>query len=377
MKTLFWTMALVPISWGVAHPITGGEIQWATGPALQKRLAETVDIVMSENPLRSALNNLSRNKKVAVLIDRRVDPGQKIQISLRQTSLREALEAIAGKCGLGVTLIGPVAYFAPPEVAWRVRTIKALREEEVRRLAPAIVKKFLQPKPMAWDDLTSPRELLEKLGGENGFEINGLDQVPHDLWAAADLPPLGLVERLTLIVGQFDLTFAVSADGKQVTLLPALEHVELVRTYPAGAQPEATAKRYAALAPDARIEIVGPRIQVAGTIEDHQRITAAQRPSLRPETKPAQTDLALKRFTLTVKEKPLGQLLRQLAAQLNLELKMDDKALQQAGVSLQQRVSFSVKEATLDELLQAALRQTPLKFARRGKVVQIEPSGKK
>ena len=76
-------------------------------------------------------------------------------------------------------------------------------------------------------------------------------------------------------------------------------------------------------------------------------------------------------------EQPIGPLLEQLAAQINLEIKIDAKALEQAGVSLDQRVSFGVKNATVDELLRAALRQTGLKFVRKGNVVQIEPSEEK
>ncbi|MGD0653230.1 MAG: STN domain-containing protein [Thermoguttaceae bacterium] len=333
-----------------------------------------MDIVWGEIPLRQALESLARNKKVAVLIDRRVDPSRKIDISLHQTPLKDVLETIAQKCNLGISMVGPVAYFAPPEVARRVRTLVALRQEDVRRLAPAAAKRFFNQKSMAWDDFAQPRELLEKLGTENGFRIEALDQIPHDLWAAADLPPLELIERITLIAGQYDLTFQVSADGNRLTLLPVPEHVELVRTYPAGRQAQATAKNYASLAPQAQIQIDGDKIIVTGMIEDHEHISAPHRPAERNTAKSADTDFTLKQYTLTIVEQPIGPLLKQLAPQLNLEIKIDDNAIRQAGVSLDQRISFSVKDATLDELLRAALQQTRLKFVRRGNVVQIEPS---
>jgi hypothetical protein len=316
---------------------------------------------------------LARNQNVAVLIDRRIDPGRKIEISLHQTPLKEALAAIAQKCGLGFSMLGPVAYFAPPDVARRVRTLAALHQEDVHRLPPAAMKKFMQPKPFAWDDFATPRELLQSLASEAGIEIIGLDRVTHDLWAAADLPPLSLIDRLTLIAGQYDLTFEVSADGNRITLLPVPEHIELVRTYPAGRQPEDVAKKYALLAPEARIQIHGDKIVVSGLIEDHERISAPRRPPRQNTAKSAETDFALKRYTLKVVEKPIGPLLKQLAAQSNLEIQMDDKTLRQAGISLDERISFSVKDATIDELLRAALQQTQLKFIRRGNVVQIEP----
>ena len=332
-----------------------------------------MDIVFGESPLRGALENLARNKNIAVLIDRRVDPNRKLEISLHQTPLKEALEAIALKSGLGYSMVAPVAYFAPPEVARRVRTLVALRQEDIRRLPPDAAKNILQPKPLAWDDFAAPRELLERLGSEAGIEIAGLEQVPHDLWAAADLPPLGLVEKITLIAGQYDLTFEVSADGNRITLLSVPERVELARSYPAGRRPEELAKKYAAIVPQARIKIAGDKIIVAGLIEDHERITNPPRPAEQGTARQAESDLVIKQYTLKVVEKPIGPLLKQLAAQLNLEIKIDYKAVEQAGVSLDQRVSFNVKNATLDELLRAALEQTHLKFVRRGTFVQIEP----
>ena len=58
---------------------------------------------------------------------------------------------------------------------------------------------------------------LAQLGQRSGVEITGLEQVPHDLWAAADLPPISLVARLTLIAVQFDLTFKVAGEPQAET----------------------------------------------------------------------------------------------------------------------------------------------------------------
>jgi Secretin and TonB N terminus short domain len=373
MKTIFCISVIVTVFWGPITPMSWGATPWATGPVLQKMLAEPVDIVLVENPMRQALVSWSQNKNVAVLLDRRIDPGRKIEITLRQTPLKEAFEKIAQKYNLGISIVGPVVYFAPPETARTVRTLVALRREDVRRLAPTTAKKYIEQKSMSWDDLTTPRDLLEKLGRENGIQIAGMDQIPHDLWAAADLPPLELIERLTLIAGQYDLTFQVSADGNRITLLPVPERVELVRSYPAGRQAQATVKNYASLAPQARIHIDGDKIVVSGMIEDHERISTPQRPAERNTAKSADVDPAFKRYTLTIEEQPIGPLLEHLVPQLNLELKIDKKALEKAGISLDQRVSFSVKNVTVDELFRAALKQTGLKFIRRENIVQIVP----
>ena len=46
----------------------------------------------------------------------------------------------------------------------------------------------------------------------------------------ADLPPLPLVDRLTLILGQFNLTFQISSDGRTVTLVSMPEDLMPMKT---------------------------------------------------------------------------------------------------------------------------------------------------
>ena len=64
------------------------------------------------------------------------------------------------------------------------------------------------------------------------IEIQGTDRIPHDLWAAGDLPPLNLTDRLTLVAAQFDLTFAIDPTGESVSLVEMPATVEISRSYP-------------------------------------------------------------------------------------------------------------------------------------------------
>jgi hypothetical protein len=347
--------------------------RWATGAELQKRLNSPVDITWAENPLRHAIGNLSRSQKVAALIDRRVDADQKLDVELEGVTLRAAFEEIARGRGLGVSLLGPVLFLGPPAAASRLRTVAALREEDVRRLPAGVGEKFAALKPMAWDDLATPRELLAALAAENGVELTGLELVPHDLWAAADLPPLSWTDRLTLIAIQFDLTFAISADGTAVRLTALPGRLAVVRSYAGGSDPAATARKFAALAPGAEIKVSAGRVYVRGLVEDQERITQPRRPA-HPPKPPARPGLASQRFTLTVKEHRVGPLLEQLARQLKLELTIDRQAIGQAGISLDQRISFSVSDATVDELLQAAAKPAGLRAQRRGSAVEVGPA---
>ncbi|MGA2620592.1 MAG: STN domain-containing protein [Thermoguttaceae bacterium] len=312
-----------------------GGVAWATGPALQERLDAKLDLIWSgsANPLQAALAKLSRAERVAVLLDRRVDPDQNVAIKLVAVPLVTALGEIAHSRQLGVAMLGPVAYFGPPEAAARLPPLSALREEEVRRLRPATARRLLLRKPLVWRDYAAPRDVLGQLAEQGGVELLDREQVPHDLWAAADLPALPWVDRVTLIVNQFDLTFQVAADGRSVRLVPV----------PQGVASSA--------------DVAGPR------------------PAPRAEPAGNRPPLAARLLVtrLSVREKPLAAVLEQLAVKLNFELRLDRPALRAAGISLDQRVSLEVENATVDDVLRALLRTTPLTYRRHGNLVEVVP----
>ena len=77
---------------------------------------------------------------------------------------------------------------------------------------------------------------------------------------------------------------------------------------------------------------------------------------------------------MSVQDVPVGVILEKLAARLKLDLRIDHGALQRAGISLKQRVSISVQNVTVDELLFEVIKPTPLRFRRRGNVVEIGPA---
>ena len=374
-------LALVVLSAGVATWYMAAEATAAnsllTGVRLQKRLAHPVDLVWAAKPLGTALRSLSQIQDVAVLLDRRVDPGLEINLSLPGVPLEDAMRQMAASRKLGVTVLGPVAYFGPPGVTSRLRTIAAMRREAIGKLPAALQRKFLLPRSMTWHDFATPRGLLEDLAAEEGLELFALELVPHDLWAGAKLAPAALCDRLTLILVQFDLTFQVAADGRRIKLVPLPDDVSLVRSYPAGSQPSLTGEKLAALAPDARVKVVGDKVWVKGLLEDHERITAPTQTRLtgRPGGSSRLTggNLANKRFTLTAENQPIGALLKQLAAGLGLELRIDYQALQEAGVSMEAPVSFSVEKATVDDLLRTAIKSMPLRYRRVNNVVEIGP----
>ncbi len=348
--------------------------RWTTGTALAQRLNTPVGVTLGGSPLREGLYRFGRTQAVAVLLDRRIDPGQELDVTLNQVPLRQALHRIADAGDMGLAQLGPLFYFGPPPAAARLRTLAALKRDEVRGLPREPARRLAQSRSFRWDDLATPRDLLGTLAREGRFDLEGLDQVPHDLWAGADLPPLPLIDRLTLIAAQFDLTPSMSPDGTTLRLEPLPSEVAVVRRYPGGPEPEATAARLAQYAPDAEIRVSGGGVFVKGSIEEHEQISASRRPPRAKPDSPADDDLRHTRIErFAVEHQPVGPVLQAIASQLGLELSIDQAAVQRAGVSLEQRISIQGEGGSVDELLEEVCRAAGLAFRRKGRVVEIRP----
>ncbi len=326
---------------GVMLILSGGRLAAATGPlagaALQARLRERTSVLFDGNSLRDALYRLCENYRVAVLLDRRIDPDRPLRITLRNVSTVSALNGIAKESNASVAWVGSTAYFAPTEPAVSVRAVLTARESDVRSLPEKKSVKLRRVKTLAWSELSEPRKILEKIAEETSVTIENPDLIPHDLWAEAKLGQLDFVERATLIAHQFDLTFAITEEGDAIKLVPLPKDLKTAKETPA-----------ADGSPSAESQSTGAAAKIDASA------------------------LAKKRFTLQVKEQPAGGVFKKLAEQIGLDLEMDQAAIEESGGSLSKRISFSVKNATVDQLFSTVAREAGLKFRRQGTKVVIE-----
>ncbi|MGH7194587.1 MAG: hypothetical protein ACREJM_13800, partial [Candidatus Saccharimonadales bacterium] len=221
---------------------------------------------------------------MAILLDRRVDPDQPLTLAVDAVVLEEAVENVAHHCQTEVSWFGPLAYLGPRRAARRLRSLAALRGQDAAQLTAKRRQAFARDRAWRWNDLATPRELCQGLAEEANARLESLDLLPHDLWAAADLPPLSWTDRLTLLANEFDLTFEFADGGATVRLVPIVEPVRIERRYSGGSQPAQLAKRFAELAPEAEVARAGGKVIVVGRIEDHERLSA--KPKTPPRGKP-------------------------------------------------------------------------------------------
>jgi hypothetical protein len=341
---------------------------WLAGPALRAQLVQPIKLAWSGVPIRKGLADFAQSQSIAILLDQRIDPGLPLEVSFDNVPVEMALERLARSQQLGVSWYGPLVYLGPEPAARRLRTLAALRAGESKSLPAAKRSSFAKTQTWHWDDFAEPRALVEQLADEARVEIARIEDIPHDLWPAADLPPLSWTDRLTLVANEFDLTFRFAEDGRKIELIRVPESVLLERGYPGGRNPRELAERWQREAPDAEIAVNGDKVVVRGRIEDHEILTAAKPRSQAPAAGGTEV------YTLAVRDQPLGPVLDELKQRLGLELHIDEAAFKKAEISLDRRVSFSVEKATLDELLAAALKPAGLTFRRREKSIDIFPA---
>jgi hypothetical protein len=361
-----------------------GVSTWSTGPAFEQQLRENTSVSWSGTPLREGLQRLSELQRVCILLDRRIDPTTRLEVNA-SGPMAEVLVAIAKAHNatvtdlerrrfpgstLAFTRLGPVVFGGSPNVALYLRTINELRKDEVRQFPGEVRQKLVRVQSLRWDDLAEPRQILERLAQTSGVQIAGLDLVPHDLWPGADLPPLGLVERITLVAIQFDLTFRISPDGEQVTLRPADQSdLALERNYPAGPSPQQRLEQWRQLLPETPMELAGGQIRVSGRLEDHERLEGINTQSGQPATSSGGQEV----YTLNIRNIPAAQVYKQLADKLKLELRYDAAGLRDRNVNLDRRITFRVEKVSLEELWRTATAPLGLEAKIEDGVVEIRP----
>lgn len=322
---------------GLAGDASAETTNWLTGRDLDQRLDRSVSVTFSGRELRNGLSSLATQQKVAIWIDRRVDPHQKIDLAIRDLPLGETIQELARHVDLSSTRLGPVIYVGPITTAEKLATVVQRQRAQIKNLPGPRRKVLLARRPLAWHERATPQQVLAQIG--DGFQIAAIDvdKLPHDLWPANSLPPLDLAEQLTLVTAGFDRAFRINRKGTKWRLEPMPEDIS-----------DAAKKKTPA---------------------------ASQRsPASRQQDK--DTDETIpdrKRITLRVEDVRLRTLLRSVEQQLSLSIDFDER-LQADESTLNQRVSVDATDATIDEFVAAVLQDTGLSHRREGRKIRISPA---
>lgn len=354
--------------------------RWLTGRPFRSALDARISAVWDHVELRMILQRIGQEQQIAILLDRRIDPNQTLSVELSGRSVRDVLERIADKCGAAVSVLGDVVYIGPPAAAEKLRTLAELRSAEAFREPTDISGgrqfQLADRRPLTWNDLDRPADILQQIAGRYRLWVEAAEQLPHDLWAGATLPQVDAVEALTLLLVQFDLTFAWQNAGAGIRLEPIPRDVRIERRHsPRNMTPQAAAVQWQSRFTGLSAEPDGREVVVRGTVEQHEAIVELLRPPRPATPRPGSNEpvpLERRVFTLKVQEAPVLAIMQKLE-ESDIAFRYDAAALKAAGVDLNQRIDLDVKQAPAAELFRAMFEPLKVKFTFEKLTVTLEP----
>ncbi len=346
-------------------------------PALARRLDQPVTLAWQGQHLGPALVRLAEVQGLPLWIDRRVNTGATVDLAASDEPLSTVLDRLANvgdADAWGWSTLGQVVYFGPRQTARELATLSTLARQAISQALAARRRIWLTPTAWEFPRLSEPRGLLHEVLAPLDASVRNEGAMPHDLWPARSLPAVAPIDRVVLLLAGFDLAGEPTPDAGAWRLAPINHPVQMTRDYPRTAAGEAAVRSLAEADLEVRVRTQGRRLQVAARWEDHERLRAAIRGDAvaapaQPREQPSPA--GERRFTLTIENKPVGRVLEQLAAQLQLTLVWDEQLVAAAPPPREALVSCNVREASLDELLEAILAPAGLAFTRDAQTVTI------
>ena len=307
----------------------------ADGPA-----PPTVSVAWQGMPLRTACAGLESLVGRPVVLDRRVDPDTPVSLDVREAPVAEALERLCAATGTGCAVLPATIRIVPRGLAAEVVAEERNRRAAVDALPPARRAIARRDAPWSWADGATPGALAAAAADQAGIALDGLDALPHDHLAGADLPALPLAERLDLILGpaalRVDWRGARERDGRLRVPVVPLRHVP---------------------------NDDGPAVAAAAGAWDAPR-AAVRRAPPRPGAAPT--------WSLEVVA-PLDRLLATVAARLGLELQLDREGLRRRGIAAEEIVRLSVENVDRDVLLDRIVEPLGLRWRIDGGTLHVGP----
>ncbi len=360
----------------LATPASAEEpIQFLTHAKLRSTLQEPLSASWDNMDLRTIVGRIETAKQVAIVIDRRIDPSRIRFANASNEPLAVFVERLAAESSAHSTLVGNVVYIGPIVPSGKLLTLAAIRTKELfdkeERIPDGRRIDLTRAETIRWEDLERPADILRKIAETYELTIGGLEQIPHDLWAGATLPEAGAVEALSLVLVQFDLTFAWTDRGRGIRLEPVPEVVALERAYdaPRGTSAAAALKRWKEALPDLDGRVEKGKVLITGPSETHDLIDRLRRgeriaPSAPENEGPQLKPLKFERYSLKIQQTPAIALLKKLEepAHGKLTFSYDEAELKAAGIDLAKRVTFEVDKVPIEKLLKSALDPLGVEF---------------
>ena len=292
-------------------------------PRLKTQLAKTTTIQWENVPLHEALVRLGDTMQLHWFLDRRIDPTQRIQLKMQSDTLAVGLDQMAKRQSLTLLCYGETLYIGPSKAA------AALSEIQENRIFPAsasIRRRLKRRNNTYWSRLAEPKKIVTELAKEIGFQIQTIEAIPHDLWNQGSLGKQTAAERLDLLLIGFDLTWNIV--DSEIRLVPL---------------------------------DVNAASKTTVSLSDQIKSKRSRRASKKGTPKTEQ------RYTLQIQDQPLNAVLNQIANQTGKQLQIGTTATEK----INQRISVSVKQVSLEELIEELCKAVELNSSVEKDIIRV------
>jgi hypothetical protein len=350
-----------------------------TGQKFQFELGQTTSGTWANVEFRALLNALATQRRIAILLDRRIDPTRTIPVEITELPFREALQVVARQASAELCVPGNLVYVGPPAAVKRLRTLIELRSSELQSKAKGVREtrrtELMRPQTFTWPDLQTPSDILQEISEQYHLSIRNPELVPHDLWAAGALPAATSSEALSIILIQFDLTFTWVDGGQAIELSPIPDTIVVERKHRSKGRTAADiSKLIAEHLPELKTTQEGSEVAVTGTVEEQEAVAALLNPpaTKKPPVAQAAAPLRQRAFTLNFKRVPVRTVMDELKKS-KVVFVYDEAAFKAASINLDQTVDLELNKATADEFFRALFDPLLLTFEVDNVTVKLTP----
>lgn len=341
--------------------------EWITGTAFQRELGSRSSITWKENPLGDGLQAISKTHGLAIFVDRRVDFTRLITLTARDQPVLSVVQKVANQGGNDAITVGDVIYVGPPPAVARINSLVDDRKADMRKLPTARQRELLTPSPVAWPRLSTPKDVLRTIALNHKLRVVG-DEIPHDLWAAGDLPPLSAAESLSLLFIGFGRSFELSPDGSALRLATIAGDEPFVRNYLVVGAKKKSIEDFVAGVTGASVSNIKGGVAVKGDWRVHQAIGRSLSPEVDDKTGGGTTTTDSKVYSLNVEQQPALAVLNAVTKQMGVLVEATDEAKEKGAA----RISFNVVDVNRDELIHAILDPVELTFQWKEKTLIVK-----
>lgn len=176
----FWGIALLLVATAGSSLRAEEKVTFLRGAAARQAWDKPLQPRVEGISLRESLGTLCDSRKLAWMLDRRIDPDQLVSytagsapLSVIVTSLIEPLHAQA-------ILLGDTVIVGPQESMQWLRTLAELQRVDLQRsgLTATRISQLSRPVTWRWEEAAEPRKVVSEEVRRLSLEVQGLDKLP-------------------------------------------------------------------------------------------------------------------------------------------------------------------------------------------------------